>query len=233
MNDSKYHLAIDLFKSNKLVSFTLIIVIISIVASVSAIFIQRDPEDTLDVLDQSQPTEAIPSPTITQEVENSVTVDVSGAVLHPGTYMFKQGDRMHVAIEKAGGLTDLADHDFYFRNYNNARLLYDQEKIYIPRKDEVEQKVFVEGTYVINHSIDRIADTKSAEQQKNGTTSGTGSKVDVNTAGQEELETLTGIGPVTAKKIIDNRPYSSIDELLDKGVLGEATFLKVKDNVDI
>jgi len=65
---------------------------------------------------------------------------------------------------------------------------------------------------------------------KSGEISG---KININTASEAQLDTLYGIGPVRAGKIIANRPYSSIEELVSKKVLGESTLEKIKDQITV
>ena len=48
-----------------------------------------------------------------------------------------------------------------------------------------------------------------------------------------ELETLTGVGPVTAQKIIENRPYLGIEDLISKKVVNQSTFTNIKDNIEL
>lgn len=55
----------------------------------------------------------------------------------------------------------------------------------------------------------------------------------VNTASQGELESLSGIGPVTAQKIISGRPYSALEELVTKKILGQSLFEKLKDKLSL
>ncbi|MFW5703169.1 MAG: ComEA family DNA-binding protein, partial [Candidatus Dojkabacteria bacterium] len=58
-------------------------------------------------------------------------------------------------------------------------------------------------------------------------------KVNLNTATQSELESLPGVGPATSEKIIQNRPYSTPEDLMDVSGIGEATFAKLKDQITI
>lgn len=58
-------------------------------------------------------------------------------------------------------------------------------------------------------------------------------RISVNNASGEDLEALPGIGPVTAKKIIDNRPYGSLEELLSKKVLSRSLYEKLKDQLSL
>ena len=57
--------------------------------------------------------------------------------------------------------------------------------------------------------------------------------VSVNSASQSELESLPGIGPVTAGKIIDGRPYNQVEELLERKIVGKATFEKIKNLISL
>ncbi len=89
---------------------------------------------------------------------------------------------------------------------NFAAKLTDGQKIYLPRIGES-----VRGT---------------------GSTTGTG-LINVNTASEVQLDTLPGVGPVTAGKIIAGRPYSAPEDLLSKKVVGRSTYEKVKDLITV
>ena len=56
-------------------------------------------------------------------------------------------------------------------------------------------------------------------------------KVNINTATQAELEALSGVGPVTASKIISDRPYQTTEDLLNKKVIGKSVFEKIKEQL--
>ena len=70
-----------------------------------------------------------------------------------------------------------------------------------------------------------------------GTTSTTGSiansQININAASEQELDSLPGIGPIYAQKIINGRPYSSIDELLSKKIVGSKVFEEIKEKITV
>ena len=57
--------------------------------------------------------------------------------------------------------------------------------------------------------------------------------ININTASDSDLETLSGVGPATAQKIIAGRPYHSAQELLDKKIVGTSVFGKIKEKVTV
>ncbi len=135
-----------------------------------------------------------------------IKVDVDGEVINPGVYELASDARVQDALIAAGGLTQDANR----KAINLAAKISDGQKIYVP----------VEG--------EAVTSTTSIM----GITSTTGA-VSVNSASQAELEELPGIGPVSAGKIIDNRPYGSVKELLERKVIGKATFEKIKDLISL
>lgn len=153
----------------------------------------------------------------------SIFVDVSGAVVHSGTYELSEETRLGEALEQAGGMNRDAAQDYVNRNYNFARIVADQEKIYIPSKEEIDEGTFVEATfYIENQMVMPTLVQKSSSSQL---------AVPINSASKEELDTLPGVGPATAEKIIQNRPYVSADELVGKAGLSESTVDKFSDDI--
>ncbi len=159
----------------------------------------------------------------TEQPENpkkSVYIDVSGAVKKPDVYKLVSGSRLKQAINSAGGLTDDADSLFFSRYFNLARIVNDQEKIYVPTKDETNQGLF-ENQPIQYQYLDSSQDLQ------------TESLININSATQSQLEELPGVGKVTAQKIIDYRPYQSIDELLNKKIVNKSTYEKIKDLISL
>lgn len=141
-----------------------------------------------------------------------ISVDVSGAVKNPGVYKLDTGARIEEAIKIAGGFSDQANQEFISKHLNLAQKLVDGSKVYIP--------VIGETTTQVNFTSD-VAGVNSQ------------TKININTATQSELESLPGIGPVTASKIISDRPYQSVEQLLEKKILGKAVYDKIKDSLSL
>lgn len=138
-----------------------------------------------------------------------IAIDIEGAVIKPGVYKLPQGSIIQDILVASGGLSLDADRDFVAKNINLAGKLTDGAKIYIPKLDETT-----------NQSTPQVLGV-----------GGGGGEININTASAESLDTLPGIGPVTANKIIDNRPYLTINDLLDKKLVSEKVFTQIKDKI--
>ncbi len=144
-------------------------------------------------------------------VDAGIVVDVAGAVARPGLHRLAAGDRVGDAIEAAGGFAPRADLAATSQTLNLAQPLEDGAKVLVPEL----------GTA-------RVSDGDAPA-------AGDG-RVDLNRADQAELESLPGIGPVTAGKIIDARGeqrFGSIRDLRTRGLVGEAVFAKIKSLVSV
>ncbi len=141
--------------------------------------------------------------------QTEITVDIEGAVLKPGVYKLPGDSRVQDGLIAAGGLGDNADRGKVTRGLNLAAKLVDSGKIYIPFQGEQ-----------IAASSQNILGVSSS----NGT-------VNINTASEQELDGLSGIGKVTAGKIISNRPYGAVEELLEKKIVGKKVFDQIKDKI--
>lgn len=153
--------------------------------------------------------------------ENFMYVDVSGAVEKPDIYKFPEGARLKEALTKAGGLSTSADHNFFGRNFNVSRVLTDQEKIYVPSTEEVESKIYSELPKIVQLNTNN---SNYAEPQNVNISS----LISINSASLEELMSLPQIGAISANKIAQNRPYTTIDELKTKKVVSNSTFDQIK-----
>jgi len=151
----------------------------------------------------------------------ALVVDVAGAVRNPGIYRLAPGARVADAVAAAGGFGPRVDAEAASR-INLAAELRDGEQVRVPSRD----------------------DTPAAAPGRSPTSAGASDSaviapaglVNVNTASAGALDALPGIGPATSAKIIAARleaPFASVDELRSRGVLGEATFGKVRDLVTV
>lgn len=147
-----------------------------------------------------------------------ITVDVSGAVVNPGVYTLSGDSRVSDAIAIAGGFTKEADSEWISKSLNRASKLSDGAKLYIPRTGEIPTSSTHFGLLTTGSTSNQVL---------------TSSTISINSASQSELEILERIGPVTAKKIIDNRPYSVIEELVSKKVVSQSVFDKIKEKITI
>ncbi|MEX1052276.1 MAG: helix-hairpin-helix domain-containing protein [Patescibacteria group bacterium] len=159
-----------------------------------------------------------------QSLNNKFIVDVSGAVVAPGVYELESGSRINDAIKIAGGLSNEADSSYFYRNFNLSAFVYDQEKIYIPYSWEITTGIFIENTRILNY-LSMIPSIENVETVK------ANDKIDINSATIDELDELTGIGVVTAQKIIQNRPYSTINQLSEKKIVNKSVFENIKDDI--
>jgi competence protein ComEA len=159
----------------------------------------------------------------------NITVDVSGSVVHPDIYSFDTAPRIKDVIERAGGFTNTADTEYVARNFNMARFVSDQEKIYIPSQAEIYNGIFTEQPRTLEY-LAPVTTTTGVSSSGNSTVSSV-EKIHINSATTNELDSLPGIGTTLSKAIIDHRPYANVNELLSKKVLKQAQFTKIKDKI--
>ena len=141
------------------------------------------------------------------ENAGQITIDIEGQVLRPGVYNLSSDSRLQDAFVIAGGLSDSADREWVYKNLNLSQKLTDAAKIYVPKKGENVQ------------ASKRIGENQSKSQ------------ININTASINELDGLSGVGLVTAQKIIDNRPYATINDLVSKKVVGNKVFEQIKEKI--
>ena len=146
--------------------------------------------------------------------EPSLVVDVAGAVARPGVYRLPAGSRVGDAIAAAGGYSKDVDTRRAEAQLNLAARVQDGEQIWVPRRGEASQAVSSPGPAA----------------------AGSPGPVNLNTASEAELDSLPGIGPVTAQKIIAARqqqPFGSVQDLLTRKLVSAGTFAKLRDLVTV
>lgn len=154
----------------------------------------------------------------TQPVKK-ITVDVEGAVIKPGVYHLSVDARIQDALVAAGGMSASADRNWTAKNLNLAAKLVDGAKVYVPSMTEDRGQ--------------KVEDRNVGLGSENSNEAFSSGLININTASEKELDTLAGVGEKTAQKIIDNRPYSSVEELLSKKVVNKSVFEKIKEKVTV
>ncbi len=147
---------------------------------------------------------------VSNEKPKEIKVYVTGLVKSPGVYTMKDGDRIDDAIKLAGGALEGAD----LSNINLAEKVKDEQMIKIPKVGED------------NSSTGEIGDVKKAD-----------GKININKATKEELDTLPGIGEVTAQRIIDFREqhgnFQKIEDIMNVSRIGPKLFEQIKDKITV
>lgn len=141
-------------------------------------------------------------------------VHVTGAVNKPGVYALPPGSRIQQAIDAAGGLTPQADVSML----NLVALIEDGQRLHVPSQ---------------GGPAEQTADDPATEERSVSISR----KININTATLEQLDTLPGIGEITAQKIIDYRsvhgPFPNIEAIMDVDGIGEGTFEEIKNFISI
>ena len=153
---------------------------------------------------------------LTDNTPNSmITVYVSGEVNKPGLIQIDSNARVSDAITACGNFTPLADKNAI----NLAQKLSDGTHIQVP---------------TIKNSANTTSSTNNSSNSPNDKSN---DLVNINTATKEELDTLPGVGPATAEKILNYRQehgnFQSIEDLKNVKGIGEAKFNKLQDKISI
>ncbi len=155
------------------------------------------------------------------ETKEKIIVHIVGEVKKEGIVYLNKGDRIIDAIEKAGGETKEAD----LSQINLAYELQDGQKIYIPNKNE---KITEYITTASGYNQDSNDSNNNIEE---------GTKVNINTANLSELDSLPGIGPAIAQRIIEYREqngnFEKIEDLQNVKGIGDAKYEEIKDSVTV
>lgn len=160
-----------------------------------------------------------------------IYVDVCGAVANPGVFQLAAGSRVFQAIEAAGGYLPEAA----LTCVNRAGVLTDGQQLYILTQEEMERQ-----------GLDSAEMAGASDGQMNGS-AGTGqntgmtaqvqqdNRININTADEAQLTTLTGIGATRAQAIIayreENGPFAAIEDIMNVQGIKEGTFAKIKDEI--
>lgn len=150
---------------------------------------------------------------ITDKASLYYKVDISGQVQKPGVYALSSDSRIEDAIKLAGGVTEQANHSFLTKTINLAQKISDGMKIYIPAEGEDVSGV----------------STNSGSSPSNASNS----VININSADISQLDSLPGVGQITAQKIVEGRPYTQVEDLVTKKVVSKSVFDKIKDRLSV
>lgn len=169
----------------------------------------------VEVIEAGGTDEAIPDASADEGATLTILVHVAGAVLNPGVYELSQGSRVNDAIAASGGFTENADSTAL----NLARIVSDGEQLLVPTIGEAQDAAI---------GVSQLGQAQSSQ---------TSGKVNINTAGVSELDTLPGIGESTAQKIIDDRtqngPFATVEDLKRVSGIGDKKYAALEEYICI
>lgn len=150
-----------------------------------------------------------------ERAETMIYVDIKGAVKVPGIYQLKNQQRIWDALALAGGVSEEAD----TTQVNYAQKVKDQMIIYVPKKGES-----------VPQPLETLQESAPAQQNQE-------EKINLNTATEAELQTISGIGAKKAQEIIRFRdeqgPFKTVEELKNVPGIGEKTVERLKDMLTV
>ena len=209
----------DILADKKTLIKILSVVLILLAALILRIHDQGKADITIETADTSAESEySDRNNDISEDNNNAETaqifVDIGGEVKKPGVYQVSENTRLFQVIEMAGGLTEYADAD----HVNRASFVEDGQKIIIP----VKGSEYANGSDLASEYADSIIPDEGL--------------ININTASADELKTLTGIGDVTAEKIIEYRSskaFKSKEDIMSVDGIGSKTYEKIKDRITV
>ena len=152
-----------------------------------------------------------------RELATELTVHIAGAVKTPGVYQLQVGARINDGVVAAGGATAQADLD----SVNLAMLLSEGEQIYIPKRND-KPHIIVQPRFTSSSNLNSSNSATNNELQIS---------ININTATAIELEQLAGVGPSTAKAIIEfrqkNGGFKTVEDLLNVRGIGPAKLSEI------
>lgn len=205
---------LDKIKDKKLVIIILIIFII-----ILFVFSNNNKNDNSEIIENIETTSDANSIENREETKQ-IIVHITGCIKNQGIVEVNEGARIVDVIEASGGITEEAD----ISKVNLAYIVKDAQKIYIPSINDKEDIEYITS----NNGENVIVEDKYG---------GKSNMININTATQTELESLSGIGPSTALKIINYREehgkFKSIEEIKEVPGIGDAKFNSIKDMIEV
>ena len=208
---------IEILKNKKILIFIIVIFLIGLII---IIYCKKTLKNTtsfennlINNIEENYSQKSVIEEENIEELQD-IYIHIIGEVNNSGIVILKEGDRIIDAIDKAGGATEKSD----LSKVNLAYKLLDGQKVYIPNVNEEVNS--------INEKENIIIDGFSEIENE---------KININTATQSQLESLTGIGPSIAAQIIEYREkigkFKNIEELKNVSGIGENKFEQIKKEV--
>ena len=170
----------------------------------------------LETIEENEMIEEINENQQEEIIDDKIVVHITGEIENEGVIEIEKDARIADVIDEAGGTTNEAD----LSKVNLAYLVKDGQKIYIPNINDDDTEEFITEDAGQNVIVEGIEATD---------------KVNINTAKQTELETLPGIGPSTALKIInyreENGNFKTVEDLKNVPGIGDAKFENIKEEI--
>jgi len=141
---------------------------------------------------------------LSENSDDTYFVEITGQIVFPGVYELNKEYMIIELLNLAGGATDKADLEYIHKTLGLSTIVQKEQKVFIPA-------ISSGSKLLVNSSRD--------------------SKISINQATLTELKTLTGIGEVTAKSIIENRPYDVLEDLMNVTGIGNATYDKIVSQI--
>ena len=152
-----------------------------------------------------------------------ITVYVSGEVNNPGIVTLKSDQRLADAVKMLGGVTKKAD----MNNINLAIKLEDEMHYIIPKKGDKSNSS--------NQNLSNNTSNRNSNLDSNQANSSNTNKININTAGIQELDAIPGVGEATANKILsyreENGNFRSIEEIKNVNGIGDKKYENMKESI--
>ena len=194
----------------------------AVALAVTAVLLLTRGDETAPVVIVAPEQTKAPQPTVAD-----IRVQVSGAVLAPGVYAMAEGDRVMDAVAAAGGVKPGADLDAI----NLAQRVQDEAHYHVPLQGETPSSPPSPPSIGNADSADGIRKAQIPQGRP------TSALVDLNNAPSDELESLPGIGPALAARIIAHReangPFESVDSIQDVPGIGPKTLESIRSIVTV
>ncbi len=220
-------------KINKKIIIIILIIIIIVGTTIYEKIIKDrkliEINEDMDIINTNEENTTEEQNTTNSESSSKIIIYITGQVRKEGVYELDENSRITDAIEMAGGLKEEAN----IENINLAEILEDGTKIYIPNKKENNKQT--ENINLIQKNTGNTTEISKKNNTENKQNQNT--KININTATQTELETLPGIGPSTALKIVnyrkDNGKFKNIEDIKNVSGIGDSKFNNIKNLIKV